>query len=301
LKDSFLLDSASSIHVSRNRKRFTNFRKAPPGHYAICGSRSVPILGYGEVDIELSGLKGKKRVLRLHDVAFCPIFPTNLASLNRLESRGIDWNHRDGKITFRADPIGHTKKLHHQYVIEQSQSKSHTVLATTKLVQPTKVKSQASWANPHLWHLRMGHVGPAALSQLGKQTLGVRIRGPSTAKCSDCALAKITQQISRRPDPNKSTRPFHKVHIDWFDLEHGWDGYQPEGRLVRRCVIIICEATGIALTYFTTSSKEDENLPIIRDAVTYLKLRHNLEVKIVRSDNEMNRYKTKEMVKQARH
>ena len=30
LKDSFLLDSASSIHVSRNRDRFINFRKAPP-------------------------------------------------------------------------------------------------------------------------------------------------------------------------------------------------------------------------------------------------------------------------------
>ena len=76
LKDSFLLDSASSIHVSRNRDRFINFRKAPPGHYAICGSGSVPILGYGEIDIELTDLKGRKRILRLHDVAFCPMFPT---------------------------------------------------------------------------------------------------------------------------------------------------------------------------------------------------------------------------------
>ena len=296
LKNSFLLDSASSIHVSRSRERFTNFRKAPPGHYAICGSGSVPILGYGEIDIELSDLKRRIRILRLHDVAFCPVFPTNLASLNLLEGRGIDWSHRDGKIALRGDTIGYTRKLHHQYVIEQSQPP--TVLATTKIVRPRKAKTQTSWAKSDIWHLRMGHVGPAALSQLGKQTLGVRIRGPSTAKCSDCALAKITQQISRRPDPNKSTRPFHRIHIDWFDLEHGWDGYQPDGKLVRRCVIITCEATGMILTYFTTCPKEDENLQIIKDAVNYLKLRYNLEVKIVRSDNEMNRIKTKKWFNQ---
>src|ERR1700721_584992 len=139
----------------------------------------------------------------------------------------------------------------------------------------------------------MGHVGPAALAQLGNRSLGAKIRGPSTTKCPDCALAKIKQQISRRPNPNKSTRPFHKVHIDWFDLEAGWDSYQPEGRLIRRCLILTCEATGMALTYFTTCSREDENLPILQDAVNHLQLRYNLKIKVVRSDNEMNRIKTK--------
>jgi len=49
----------------------------------------------------------------------------------------------------------------------------------------------------------------------------------------------------------------------------------------------------MVLAYFTTSSREDENLPIIMDAVNWLKLRYNLSVLVVRSDNEMNRNKTK--------
>ena len=74
LKDSFLLDSASSIHV-------------PPGHYALCGSGTVAI----HVDVVVTNQQGRKRILRLHKVAYCPQFPTNIVSLQLLEDRGIDW------------------------------------------------------------------------------------------------------------------------------------------------------------------------------------------------------------------
>jgi hypothetical protein len=49
----------------------------------------------------------------------------------------------------------------------------------------------------------------------------------------------------------------------------------------------------MTLAYFTTCAKENENLPIIRDAINWLHLRYNLAVKIVRSDGEMNRNWTK--------
>jgi hypothetical protein len=35
----------------------------------------------------------------------------------------------------------------------------------------------------------------------------------------------------------------------------------------------------MVLTYFTTCSKEDENLPILQDAINYLQIRYDLEVK----------------------
>ena len=305
LKYSFILDSGSSIHVSRTLNRFDNFRKAPSGHYAICGSGVVIIRGYGEVDIQLTNQKGRKRILRLHNVAYCPEFPTNLVSLQLLETRGIDWKHRGGELTFRGDSevLGNTKRIHNQYVLEHNLDESmplHTVLNTTLAIkrpqrftrQSTRPR-QPAWATSDIWHKRMGHLGPAALAKLGTQTIGVRLRGPSTSQCQDCAMAKITRQISRRPDPNKSTKPFHTVHIDWFDLAEGWDEYQPDGRLVRRCMIMTCEATGKAIGYFTTSAREDENLPTIKDAINWLDLRYHLKVCVVRSDDEMARNKTK--------
>lgn len=58
-------------------------------------------------------------------------------------------------------------------------------------------------------------------------------------------------------------------------------------------MVVVCEDTGMTITYFTQSAKENENLPLIHDFVTWLALRYNLGVRIIRSDNEMNRIKQK--------
>ena len=188
------MDSGSSIHVSRDRDKFTNFRKAPTSYYALCRSRTVPILRYREIDIKLSSLltkNPKRKLLRLHEVAFCLQFPTNLVSLTKLEERGMDWCHRTGEIRLRGDIISYTRRMHHQYVIKLNKS-SYAILATS-LRKPQKSKRLIlSSANSDLWHLRKGHIGPGALAQLGNQTLRVQINRPLTVKCPDCALAKIT-------------------------------------------------------------------------------------------------------------
>ena len=87
------MDSGSSIHISRDRDKFTNFCKAPSGHYALSSNRTLPILDYKEIDIELTILltkNPKKKLLRLYNIAFCLQFLTNLVSLTKLEERGID-------------------------------------------------------------------------------------------------------------------------------------------------------------------------------------------------------------------
>ena len=54
-------------------------------------------------------------------------------------------------------------------------------------------------------------------------------------------------------------------------------------------MLFVYKATGIILAYFTTYTREDENLPIIRDAINWIHLRYSLAVKIVRSNGEMDR------------
>jgi hypothetical protein len=49
----------------------------------------------------------------------------------------------------------------------------------------------------------------------------------------------------------------------------------------------------MTLAYFTTCTKENENLPLIWDAINWLHLWYNLAVKIVQLDGEMNRNRTK--------
>ena len=114
----------------------------------------------------------------------------------------------------------------------------------------------------------MGHIGPLRLYQLGKKCLRVRLWGKKMSQCPHYALSKISQQISRRPPANKAIRLFDQVFVDWLDLEEGWDSYQGDSAVVCWVMVVICEATGMAITYFTQSAKEDENLPLTQDFVT---------------------------------
>jgi hypothetical protein len=109
------MDSASSIHVSQDKNWFVNLWKALSGHYTVCGSGSVPILRYKEINIELLNISEKrlkKKLLRLHNIAFCSLFLTNLALLDKLEEKDIDWNHRSEEIILKRDLVGHTWKIH---------------------------------------------------------------------------------------------------------------------------------------------------------------------------------------------
>ena len=83
------------------------------------------------------------------------------------------------------------------------------------------------------------------------------------------------------------------MYIDWLDLKKGWNSYQGDGALVQRVMVAVCKAIGMAMTYFTQSSKENENLPLITNFVTFLALRYNLEVKAICSDDKLNRIQTK--------
>ncbi len=133
---------------------------------------------------------------------------------------------------------------------------------------------------------------------LGNECLRVRLRGKKMSQCTHCAVSKISQQVSSRPLSNQSTRLFHRVYFDWLNPEDGWDSYQSDGALVGRAMVDVCEATGMAVTYFTQSAKESQNLPLTQNLGNWFAKLYNLDVKVIRSDNEMNRIKSIEWCNQ---
>ena len=57
-------------------------------------------------------------------------------------------------------------------------------------------------------------------------------------------------------------------------------------------MVAVCEATGMAVTYFTQLSKESENLPLMQNFINWFLKQYNLDVKVIRSDNKMNLIET---------
>lgn len=269
------MDSGSSIHVVNKRGILKHYQDVS-NEFALCGSGKVPIYGWGEWHLRLIRKKPRKSatsLIVLRKVAYCPEFPTSIVSLQRLEELSVSWLHAEGVIQQEGEAIGRTRKLYGQYIIEvdkQQESKQQfpqtsepQILATQRRKRP----NHTSWADGNLWHQRLGHIGPQALQEVADSCLGARIRAPKMAECDDCALSKITQQnVNHGLSLTKSTTPFYRVLIDWHDLKEGWDGYQGDGRVVRRVMLITCEATNLVLAYFTYSNGEKENWRIIDDA-----------------------------------
>jgi len=289
---SAILDSGTTLHIFNDLSRFYNFRKAPRGDYVIAGSSEIPILGYGDVDLEVTRLNGSKGVLRLKEVAYCTDFKTNLVSFRLLRNRGYYWDTRNNYLVREDNSVlCKLEEIQGQQVLEFRPVESiNTAFTASRIPRRRRVSSRdprpASQGDGRLWHCRMGHPGPMSLHKLGANSLGVRLRGPSTTECQFCSQAKIKRQVARRPPDRERDKPGYEIHIDWTDLEEAYDGYV-------RVMFITDRWTGMVFPYFmSTHGEEKENLRILKDFVLWLRKRYNLEVKVVRSDNELGRKKT---------
>ena len=87
LHKSVILNSGAIIHIFNTITRFLNYRHALPDDYLFAGDTQVLILGYGEIDIELSGPAGRA-IMHLYDMAYCENFACSIISLCQLRRHG---------------------------------------------------------------------------------------------------------------------------------------------------------------------------------------------------------------------
>ncbi|KAL2890643.1 pol-like protein [Ceratocystis lukuohia] len=90
LRDSWVYDTGSDIHVTNTRTAFTETRKVR-NEWLSVGSQQVGIEAYGEVIIPVNGHM-ETEYLKLSNVAYIPDFPTNLVSGKLLKPHGVYLN-----------------------------------------------------------------------------------------------------------------------------------------------------------------------------------------------------------------
>jgi transposase InsO family protein len=292
LKLSTILDSGTTIHVFNDLTRFHNFRKAPRHHYLIAGNREVPILGYGDVNVDVKRPNNNKGVLRLKNVAFCTDFATNLVSFRLLRKKEYHWDNKGSNnyIARKDDTIVcEMKEIHGQQVIDYVPMQSFNIITiTSRLPRYQRRQSRttsrqpraASKADAKLWHLRMGHPGPLSLHHLGLNAMGVKLQGPKTTQCQHCAQAKIKRQISRVPPDRIINKPFNELHIDWTDFKEARAGFV-------RVMFIHDAYSGRAFPYFMTTHGEKETLRVLKDFIPWIYAKHKIAVSVIRADNEL--------------
>jgi hypothetical protein len=88
IKDTWILDSRSNLHVCNNRRRFKFERTATEDDKFCAGKTEYSVKAYSSVDITISTPHGP-RTVKLLNIALASSFLTNTASLDKFTSKGV--------------------------------------------------------------------------------------------------------------------------------------------------------------------------------------------------------------------
>jgi hypothetical protein len=103
LRNSWLLDFGTTLHISHELHRFTDFRNSAHKKYVLTGGGKVVILGWGNVPITMTyGNTTRKGILK--DVAYCHGFTANLVSWDLLKLKVWKWD-TDKDVLWRVKAV----------------------------------------------------------------------------------------------------------------------------------------------------------------------------------------------------
>ncbi|KJZ70533.1 hypothetical protein HIM_10077 [Hirsutella minnesotensis 3608] len=290
LKNSALLDSATTLHIFNEISRFNNFRAALPGDYVTAGDHLVPIQGYGDVDIKIQGQRGFD-LLRLRDVAFCENFAANLVSLRQLQKHGYWWDNRLGQNCIRAyngKIICKVLDRHDQFVLENiPRETSRQSFFNRRNTFNSWTGRRPSSVDARKWHLRLGHPGPQALEHLVNCSTGARIKGLTTVACDHCGVSKAKRQVSRKPR-DRGNAPGQRLAIDFHDLDEDHEG--------RGSAMLVTDRwSGYIWDFYLTDRKAETIKEALEILFGILDRRYQIKPRVIECDNEI--YEKKQQVR----
>ncbi|EED13808.1 hypothetical protein TSTA_100530 [Talaromyces stipitatus ATCC 10500] len=245
MKDEWILDSGSTIHITNNRDRIRDLGSEV--RWILVGNTKIKMIGPGEATLfptEPINDVVRQKGIRLKEVWFVEGMHTNVVSLGRLQMNGIMfdgkneclWSKRtnkdlcnvkcEGKLFLLEWPKNPIQKNNLAFELAMSSFEKQT-LKDTALV----------------WHKRFGHVSTKAIEKLEQVTEGAVVTSKKVLeqnqegfkeKCETCEISQAHRKISRVP-MTTPTRPFQVLFVDIIVMNmainqdtyalHGFDPY----------------------------------------------------------------------------
>ncbi|KAG7583619.1 Integrase catalytic core [Arabidopsis suecica] len=250
-----IVDSGASHHMISDSRLMNNIEPAL-GNVVIANGDKIPVKGIG--DLELFDKKSK--------AFYMPNFTSNLLSVKRATT---DLN---CYAIFGPNDV-HFQDIESSRVLGQGVTKDGLyVLEDTKLSEPlsSHFSSSIVIANSAIWHARLGHPHPRALSlMLPKVSF-------QSLDCEACILGKHCKAIF----PKSST-----IYESCFDLIHSdvWTSPCLSRENQKYFVTFIDEKS--KYTWLTLLPSKDRVLEAFKNFHTYVTNQYNAKIKIFRSDN----------------
>jgi transposase InsO family protein len=214
-RDTWVVDSGASRHVTGNSALLCNIREASSGHCITYGNGSMAaVAAIGDVVLYSGGTVRTK--VKLRDVLYVPGHSFNLFSLSSAIDAGADVVFSDSRcrIRWQQQELLYAVKQQSLWIIDTQSATPAALLAAPE-------QRSSSKADAAEWHSRYGHLGYQKLGQLvskgmvkGLNVSAADFTAAGKQLCDPCQRAKQT----RLPFESSSSGPTSKLELVCSDL-----------------------------------------------------------------------------------
>jgi hypothetical protein len=124
LRNSFILDSGTTLHVCNEKETFEDLRSASDDDCLYVGNIIVPIEGFGAITVTVQTLNGP-RIIKLLNTALVSSFNTSVVSLDRFIAKNVHWDTEGKRLHSNGQTLCSIERYHSQWVLEYN-APTHT-------------------------------------------------------------------------------------------------------------------------------------------------------------------------------
>ena len=204
----WVLDSATTSHISNNRHTFTNFHALTNSTVKGIGKEPASATGRGTIEMTFN-VEGKEIRHCMKDVLHVPEAPNCLLSVSRFEEAGGSIVFKDGKCSLRTRDgrlVGCGSRKGRLYLLDAQAVVAQGYAHIAKI--------GTSWND---WHRRYGHVGISTLETIARKKLvdGFDVdTSTQSTSCDSCIQAKQTVSSFPKNAEGRSKIPGERIFSD---------------------------------------------------------------------------------------
>ena len=271
-KDEWILDSATSSHISNNRMAFVDYFPLKDSTVKGIGKEPATAAGIGTILLDFN-VDNKTIGHQIKNVLHVPEAPNSLLSVSRFDEAGGTIDFKDGKCFLRnkgGQLVGTGVKQDRLYLLG---AKTRVVAESAHAASTSK-----SWNE---WHKLYGHLGMKSLEILKQKKLvdGINIdTSTAPSSCDACIQAKQTVLPFPQESENRSKIPGERTYSDvWGPARTQSIGGS------RYYISFIDDATRTVTVFFMKTKDEATNY--VKQYLTEIEKKFDRKPKYIRFDN----------------
>lgn len=291
-QDTWLIDSGANMHITNNKKWFTQLYPLNVQIKTADGATSLDIHGGGTVKLALQKPNGETTTFSFSDVAYAPNGRCNLLSLHIfLSTTQTQAKFTVDKVIFHDVVLGEIASAEQKdglyYLSLGPTISTHVQSALLSQVEEGPLPTVLNPNDPvWMWHRRLGHLSLQNMRNLLKLSDGInvtdkQIQAKLKMICPICATTRALVKIPRDPAKRHAQNPGQLMHVD------AWGPYSIKG-FDGTCFFLFFTDDATRFTWAERFSAKNELSTVFKRLHAYIERSHGITIRVYRFDNEFS-------------